>query len=257
MITKTHSTRSPAQENCSDSTSRYKRTLDRIRDQVQCCKRPEGSVRLIAVSKQHPAKAVVELARLGQTDFGENYVQESLEKIQSMKALHDSDPLPLPLCWHFIGNIQSRKCRDIAENFDWVHTIDSPKIARRLNSFRNQSTSLQSLIQVNLQNEPGKSGIQADELTDLAALIDSLPNLEFRGLMIIPRPENSLDLQRKVFRELRELLESHQPHYPDMDQLSMGMTNDMEAAIQEGATMVRVGTSIFGPRTPRNQSRIQ
>ncbi|MCY4312426.1 MAG: YggS family pyridoxal phosphate-dependent enzyme [Gammaproteobacteria bacterium] len=257
MIVDAHSTPNPVLGGCGDSASRYKRTLLRIHDQVRCCKRPEGSTRLIAVSKQHPAEAVAGIARLGQADFGENYVQESLEKIQSVKTLLDSEPLPHPLSWHFIGNIQSRKCRDIAENFDWVHTIDSPKTARRLNSFRNRPTALQSLIQVNLQNEPGKSGIQADELEDLAELIDSLPNLEFRGLMIIPRPESSFDRQRKVFRKLRDLLESYQPHYPNMDQLSMGMTDDMVAAIHEGATMVRVGTAIFGSRASKNQSRIQ
>ncbi|MCY4051042.1 MAG: YggS family pyridoxal phosphate-dependent enzyme [Gammaproteobacteria bacterium] len=248
MKEKVHSIQNPVQGNYGDSASRYNRILDRIRDQVQSSKRPEGSTKLIAVSKQHPAEAVVELARLGQTDFAENYVQESLQKIQSVKTLLKSDSLPNPLCWHFIGHIQSRKCRDIAENFDWVHTIDSPKIARRLDSFRNQKSMLQSLIQVNLQNETGKAGVQIEELTDLTRLVDSLPNLELRGLMIIPRLEKNYDLQCEVFRELREILEQYQSCYPSMNQLSMGMSNDMAAAIHEGATMVRIGTAIFGPR---------
>ncbi len=249
MTVKSNSMLNSDQENCRDWKSRYTRTNQEILSQTNLSNRSEGSVRLIAVSKQHPAEAVAEIARLGQRDFGENYVQESLRKIQSVNTLLESDTLPNPLCWHFIGHVQSRKCRDIAENFDWVHTIDSPKIARRLDSFRDQEATLQSLIQVNLQNESGKAGVSANELADLAGLIDSLSNLELRGLMIIPRPETSYDLQCEVFRELREILEKFQSCYPTMNQLSMGMSNDLAAAIHEGATMIRVGTAIFGPRT--------
>ncbi len=257
MPEKSHSIQNPVRGNGSDWASRYQHTLERICSQVQCCGRPEGSVRLIAVSKQHPAEAVAAIARLGQADFGENYVQEGLAKIQSVRALLENEALSRLPCWHFIGHIQSRKCRDIAENFDWVHTIDNPKTARRLDAFRNRKTALQSLIQVNLQNETGKSGVQVDELAELVELVDSLPNLESRGLMIIPRPESGFDRQCEVFRELRKLLESYQSCYPGMDQLSMGMTNDMSAAIHEGATMIRIGTAIFGSRKPRNQPQVQ
>ncbi|MYJ52946.1 MAG: YggS family pyridoxal phosphate-dependent enzyme [Gammaproteobacteria bacterium] len=228
---------------------RYADTLERIREQTERYNRPDGSVRLIAVSKQHSAEAVAAVARLGQTDFGENYVQESLAKIRAVAAMLGSDSSPLPLVWHFIGHIQSRKCRDIAETFDWVHTIDSEKVARRLDTYRADKAPLQSLIQVNLQDEPGKSGISADRIGDLAALVDSLPNLELRGLMAIPRPQTEFSLQRDVFRQMRELLEHHRCRHGRMDQLSMGMSDDMEAAISEGATLIRVGTAVFGPRT--------
>lgn len=228
---------------------RYAGTLELIREQTERYNRPDGSVRLIAVSKQHSAEAVAAVARLGQADFAENYVREGLAKTRTVAAMLESESNLLPLAWHFIGHIQSRKCRDIAETFDWVHTIDSEKVARRLDTYRADRAPLQSLIQVNLQDEPGKSGISADRIDGLAALVDSLPNLELRGLMIIPRPQTEFSRQRNVFRRMRELLEHHRCRHGKMDQLSMGMSDDMEAAISEGATLVRVGTAIFGPRT--------
>lgn len=236
---------------------RYMKTLEQIQAHVKHCKRPEGSVRLVAVSKQHSAEAVAEIAKLGQVDFGENYVQESLGKIKSVKGLVNETVGSHTLCWHFVGHIQSRKCRDIAENFQWVHTIDSPKIAKRLDAYRTQNEPLQSLIQVNLQHEVGKSGVDVVQLSDLVGLVATLPNLTLRGLMIIPRPERDFRKQVEVFRRLRELLEQYQGRYSSMAQLSMGMTDDMAAAIGEGATMVRVGTAIFGPRKPVNSRPIK
>ena len=257
MTARAHSNQDNAQTIRDDLALRYLSTLDQIREQIRCCRRPEGSMKLIAVSKQHPAEAVATVAKLGQRDFGENYVQESLSKIQAVTALLGNRVHSQPLCWHFVGHVQSRKCKDIAQNFDWVHTIDSPKIAQRLDAFRNRPTPLQSLIQVNLQNEFGKSGVQVDELSDLADVVDDLPNLALKGLMIIPRPESDFARQRKVFQQLRELLETYQSCRPDMDQLSMGMTNDMAAAICEGTTMVRIGTAIFGPRKPIHKPPVQ
>ena len=150
--------------------------------------------------------------------------------------------------WHFIGHIQSRKCRDISDNFQWVHTIESEKVANRLNNYREGREPLNVLIQVNLQDEPGKSGISADFLPHLAATVSTLPNLRLRGLMLIPREESDYNLQRQVFIQCREQLEKLNQSGFDLDQLSMGMTADMEAAISAGATLIRIGTAIFGPR---------
>ena len=152
--------------------------------------------------------------------------------------------------WHFIGPVQSNKCRDIALNFDWVHSIERAKIARRLSDLRpSDAEPINSLIQVNLQNESTKSGVSTDAIDKLIGEVKDLPNLKLRGLMAIPTPEKAFDRQRAVFADLRELLEKiNREHQTNMDCLSMGMTDDMEAAVAEGATHVRIGTAIFGPR---------
>lgn len=225
------------------------RNLAEIRARIaDCCgryQRTEGSVRLVAVGKKHPADRIAALAGLGQTAFGENYLQEAAEKMDWLAA-HAPD-IAGKLEWHFIGHIQSRKCRDIAGLFDWVHTVDSEKVARRLDQHR-QGAPLNVMLQVNIDDEETKAGCSAAQLPALARTVDSLPNLDLRGLMIIPRAENDFERQRAAFRRCRHLMESVNADGIAMDQLSMGMTADMEAAIAEGATMVRIGTALFGPR---------
>ena len=213
-------------------------------------RRPAGSVRLVAVSKRHGVDKVVELARLGQRDMAENFLQEGLEKIeQAAQRLSGLSDLPAdPLCWHFIGHIQSRKCRQIAENFSWVHTVDSIKVAHKLNQGREGDGPLNVLIQLNLQGEEAKSGVSEQQLPPLAQEITGLPNLRLRGLMILPKAEQAFDKQRAVFRRCRELRDGLNAQGFDLEHLSMGMSGDLEAAIAEGATMVRIGTAVFGPR---------
>ena len=219
-------------------------------------RRPAGSVRLVAVSKRHGVDKVVELARLGQRDMAENFLQEGLEKIeQAAERLSSaggvSGAAAEPLCWHFIGHIQSRKCRQIAENFSWVHSVDSVKVAHKLNQGRQgrlDGDPLNVLIQLNLQGEDAKSGVSEQQLPPLAREITGLPNLRLRGLMILPKAEKAFDKQRAVFRRCRELRDELNAQGFDLEHLSMGMSGDLEAAIAEGATLVRIGTAVFGPR---------
>ncbi len=221
---------------------RYQLLIERLRQAEHLHGRAEGSVCLVAVSKTYPAEDIRTIATQGQNDFGENQIQDALTKIPVLKELD--------CVWHFIGPIQSNKCRDIALNFDWVHSIERAKIARRLSDLRPRGAGpMNILIQVNPQNEATKSGVSPDSIGDLIGEIKDLPNLQLRGLMVIPAPERAIDRQRAVFAELRVLLEKiNLEHKTDMDCLSMGMTGDMEAAIAEGATHVRIGTAIFGPR---------
>ena len=221
---------------------RYQTLTERLRRTEHQYGRAEGSVCLIAVSKTYPADDIRTVAMQGQNDFGENQIQDALTKIPVLKDVDCT--------WHFIGPIQSNKCRDIALNFDWVHSIERAKIAKRLSDLRPSGTEpINILIQINSQNEATKSGVSPDSIGDLISEIKDLPNLRLRGLMAIPAPEIAIDRQRAVFAELRELLEKlNREHQADMDCLSMGMTGDMEAAIAEGATHVRIGTAIFGPR---------
>ena len=203
--------------------------------------RPSGSVQLLAVSKTKPADFVRVAAATGLRAFGENYVQEGVDKIL---ALSD-----LGLVWHFIGPIQSNKTRLIAQHFDWVHCVDREKIARRLSEQR--PTSLPPLnicLQVNISQEATKAGLHPDEIAAVAAQIANLPNLVLRGLMAIPAPASSLEAQRRPLAALRELQEKLAVNHPTVDTLSMGMSADLEAAISEGTTMVRVGTDVFGSR---------
>lgn len=203
--------------------------------------RSADSVNLLAVSKTQSAKRVHEAFAAGQRDFGENYVQEALGKIIA---------LPLPgICWHFIGPIQSNKTREIAEHFAWVHSVDRLKIAQRLNTQRPVTMApLNVCIQVNLSAEDTKSGISLGEVAELCAQVSELKNLRLRGLMAIPAPCADPAHQRQVFRPLAQLLNSLAPHYPHMDTLSIGMSDDFGSAIAEGSTIVRIGSAIFGPR---------
>lgn len=201
--------------------------------------RPSDSVRLIAVSKTQPSSALAEAYRCGQRDFGENYVQEALVKQQ--------DLLGMGIVWHFIGPIQSNKTRFIAGHFDWVHSVDRWKIAERLNEQRQVAQSpLNVTLQVNVSGESTKGGVGLAELPDLVSEVLLLPNLKLRGLMSIPAPTDDFEQQRAACRELRLALQSLRLSH--VDQLSMGMSDDLEAAILEGATMVRIGTAIFGRR---------
>ena len=201
-------------------------------------------VRLLAVSKTFPAEAVREAFRAGQTAFGESYVQEAAGKIA---ALSD-----LPLEWHFIGPLQSNKTRLVAENFSWVHSVDREKIADRLSSARPaELPPLQVCLEVNVSGEASKGGVAPQELEALAAHVRTLPRLQLRGLMAIPAATENAALQRQQFRAVRELLEQLNRQNFQLDTLSMGMSNDLESAIAEGATIVRIGTAIFGARNLR------
>jgi pyridoxal phosphate enzyme (YggS family) len=203
--------------------------------------RPADAVQLLAVSKTFAAEAVRAAAGAGLHDFGESYVQEALDKIDATRDL--------ALTWHFIGPIQSNKTRPIAERFDWVHSVDREKIARRLSEQRPDGCApLNACIEVNVSGETSKSGVAPDQVEALARLMTDLPRLRLRGLMTIPEPTSDMALQRRRFTQLRELLATLSDKGMALDTLSMGMSADLEAAIAEGATMVRVGTAIFGER---------
>lgn len=196
---------------------------------------------LLAVSKTRPAEDIRAAHALGINDFGENYLQEALPKIEALQALG--------LTWHFIGPIQSNKTRPIAEHFDWVHSVDRDKIARRLNEQRPaDAPPLQVCLQVNVSGEASKSGVSPAELPALAEAVMQLPRLRLRGLMAIPAATTSEAQQRATFAQLRGLFEDLQPRAPDLDTLSMGMSGDLESAIAEGSTLLRIGTALFGPR---------
>ena len=213
----------------------------RIRAAEDAAGRPTGSVSLLAVSKTKPPDQVREAYKSGLTAFGENYAQEMAEKAR--------DLADLPLSWHFIGPIQSNKTAIIAEVSDWVHSVDRLKIARRLSEQRPpEKGPLNILLQVKTSDEDSKSGVLPEALPELIAAIAELPHLMLRGLMTIPAPTRDTMLQRQPFRVLRETLLSLQQAQPELDTLSMGMSGDLEAAIAEGATLVRVGTDIFGAR---------
>lgn len=219
--------------------ARISTVLGRIRQAEIAADRAVGSVGLIAVSKTQPASAIAEAHRMGLRDFGENYLQEALSK---QEQLADLD-----LVWHFIGPIQSNKTKPLAQYFQWVHSVDRRKIAERLNEQRpDELPPLNVLIQVNVSGEASKSGVHPNEVGELASAITGLPRLKLRGLMAIPEPIDDIQVQREAFRTLRQTLE--QLNLSGVDQLSMGMSHDLEAAILEGATLVRIGTALFGPR---------
>lgn len=202
------------------------------------------AVRLLAVSKTQPAAAVRALADLGQRDFGENYVQEALAK---QRELADPD-----LVWHLIGPLQSNKCRDVAEHFDWLQSLDRAKLIEPLNRFRPaQAAPLNVLIQVNIDDEASKSGCAPPELAALARAVAAAPRLRLRGLMAIPAPNPDPAVRREAFRRMRALYESLRADYPGVDTLSMGMSDDFALAIAEGASLVRIGTALFGARPTR------
>ena len=213
----------------------------RIATAVRAAGREPDAVALLAVSKTFAAAAVRSAYAAGQREFGENYVQEAMQKMTALAAL--------PLIWHFIGPIQSNKTRAIAEQFDWVHSVAREKIAQRLAQARPQQLRpLDICLQVNVSGEASKSGVAPEEVRALADAVRSLPRLRLRGLMAVPEPSERVELQRQRFRGLRLLLEQLNAAGFGLDTLSMGMSQDLEAAILEGATIVRVGTAIFGER---------
>ena len=215
--------------------------LARIATAARGCGRDPDSVRLVAVSKTFPPGALREAFAAGQRAFGESYLQEALEKMQ---ALSD-----LPLEWHFVGPIQSNKTRPIAEHFQWVQSVDRLKIAQRLNDARPLALPpLQVCIEVNITGEQTKSGVTPDRLVELASAVLALRRLQLRGLMTIPQPTSDPAAQRAQFRQLRQLRDRVADRGICLDTLSMGMSDDLEAAIAEGATIVRVGRAIFGER---------
>ena len=194
---------------------------------------PKNKVTLIAVSKTKPASDLQQAIDAGQKHFGENYLQEALEKIQALKGQD--------LIWHFIGPIQSNKTTKIAQNFAWVHSVDRLKIAKRLNDQRPENMEkLNVLLQVNIDNEPTKSGVLIDEIDELMPHFQNFPNISLRGFMCIPSPDHSA----QSFAKMAQILNK----YPNLDTLSMGMSADLELAIENGATFVRIGSDIFGKR---------
>lgn len=217
---------------------------DKISAAVALCGRAPEEVTLLAVSKTKPASAIEEAIAAGQRAFGENYVQEGVEKIRYFQEAGQRD-----LQWHFIGPLQSNKSRLVAEHFDWCHTVDRLKIASRLSEQRPaQLPPLNVLIQVNISDESSKSGIAPEEVETLAAAVATLPGLRLRGLMAIPAPESEYVRQFAVAQQMAVAFARLKTRYPSVDTLSLGMSDDMDAAIAAGSTMVRIGTAIFGAR---------
>ncbi len=203
--------------------------------------READGIRLLAVSKKQPVSSVIEAATAGQRDFGENFVQDGLEKI--VAAGRDD------LCWHFVGHLQSNKTQAVAEHFDWVHTVDRFKTAERLSNQRpERMRDLNICLQVNIDVKPGKSGVAVIEVSALARKVAALPRIQLRGLMCLPKMRSGVDAQRKPFARLRELSDTLLTDGIAIDTLSMGMSGDYQAAILEGSTIVRIGTAVFGPR---------
>ncbi len=203
--------------------------------------RPLNSVKLLAVSKTKPVSDIVQAYEAGQRLFGENYVQEGVEKIQMLQSLDDIE-------WYFIGPLQSNKTRLVAENFDWVQSVDRLKIAKRLNDQIIPHKTLNVCIQVNIDDDKNKAGIGVNELHDFAKAINELPNLRLRGLMTIPKANQSQAEQTVSFNHMAALFDNLKKQYPSVDTLSMGMSGDIQNAINNGSTMVRVGSAIFGLR---------
>ncbi|MCW8907044.1 MAG: YggS family pyridoxal phosphate-dependent enzyme [Sedimenticola sp.] len=219
--------------------------LESVRNQIQTAtekyRRPAGSVQLLAVSKTRPAEDILQALTAGQRRFGESYIQEALEKIEQLKGQ--------PIEWHYIGRIQGNKTRSIAENFDWVHSIEKSKQLRRLNDQRPEHLPrLNVCLQVKIDDEESKGGLGPEQAAELVAQMASYPRLHLRGLMTLPAPSDTLEAQRRPFRLLRELRDRLATPELPLETLSMGMSNDLEAAIAEGASLVRIGTAIFGPR---------
>lgn len=227
------------------SMSNIKQNILNVRKQIteiaDACNRQPEDIRLIAVSKTKPIEAIREAQQTGQRDFGENYLQEAIDKIQDLQDLD--------IIWHFIGAIQSNKTRHIAENFAWVHTLSSLKHAQRLDQQRPVALAkLNVCIQVNLSGETSKNGITTQQLIPLARELSNLPNLRLRGLMTMPDPSSSQQQQLAVFSQLASLKNELEQADFHTDTLSMGMSGDIESAIKAGSTMIRIGTAIFGKR---------
>ena len=219
--------------------SRLKHILAQIRQAEIAYQRKPGSVLLLAVSKTKTAKAIAEAYQAGQRHFGESYCQEALKKQQELGAFD--------ITWHFIGPVQSNKTKVLATHFAWVHSVDSLKIAKRLSEQRsNTQPPLNICLQVNISDEPSKSGITLNELPQLCELVAELPNIRLRGVMAIPMPEDDFELQRLPYKTLYQAVAKL--GYPELDTYSFGMSGDLNAAIAEGATIVRIGTALFGAR---------
>lgn len=214
--------------------------LSQIEQACQQAQRDPATVQLLAVSKTHPSLALREMYAVGQRSFGENYLQEALTKIEELQDLE--------IEWHFIGHVQRNKTKHLAEKFDWVHGVDRLIIAERLSSQRLESqTPLNICLQVNIDGQDSKDGCQPEEVIELVKQISRLPNIRLRGLMVIPAPEN-----HAAFADAKVLFEqvkSQHAQSQDWDTLSMGMSADLDAAIAEGSTMVRIGTALFGKRS--------
>lgn len=223
---------------------RIQRVQERIRQAARACNRPESDVRLVAVSKTMPAEIVKEAIKIGMTDFGENYIQEAREKITALSTY--------PVTWHYIGHLQSNKAKYAVRMFDLIHSVDSLKLAKELNKCARKNGKIQEvLIQVNVAREDSKSGVYVEDTLQLLKDVARLENVAVKGLMTMPPYFNAPDRVRPFFRALRQLrdriINENIPRV-SMEELSMGMTGDFEAAIEEGATMVRIGTAIFGER---------
>jgi len=224
----------------SSIAKRLAQVHSRIRAAAEAAGRDPAEVRLLAVSKTRPIADVEAALAAGQRAFGESYLQDALPKIEAIRERAE---------WHFIGPLQSNKTRAIASHFDWVQSVDRLKIARRLSEQRPAGRPpLQICLQVNISRDPAKAGVVPEALPELAAAVRELPNLQLRGLMTIPTRETDPARQRLPFRHLHALYEALRDEGLALDTLSMGMSGDLEAAIAEGATLVRVGTAIFGPR---------
>ena len=221
------------------SNNLHKIKLD-IEENCKLSGRKTDEIILIGASKAQTINSIREAYESGLTHFGENYLQEAEEKIENLSK---------DLVWHYIGSIQSRKAKRIAEIFDWVHTVDSVKVAMKLNNARPKSRGLLNVcLQLNIDNEESKSGLNLKEIDSFIEQTKALENLKIRGLMVIPRPREALEDQKEIFRIVKNIFLASNKKGNDFDTLSMGMSSDYAAAIQEGATMVRVGTGIFGPR---------
>lgn len=222
-------------------TDHIAETAERVRKARSAASLGPENSKILAVSKRQTAAAIRSAYECGLRDFGENVVQEALPKIEALEALD--------ICWHFIGRVQSNKTRDIAEHFDWVHTIDRLKIAQRLNDQRpHYAPPLNVCIQINQADEQQKGGIAESELGELCAAVAALPALRLRGLMSLPPATDDPEKSAPFFARLRELKAELEAEGFSLDTLSMGMSSDLEVAIREGSTIVRVGTAIFGPR---------
>ena len=231
-------------DNSSSPEKRLHRVQQLIRQTLAQSQRPTDATLLLAVSKTRPASELLALYQLGQRHFGENYLQEALQKITELNDCN--------IEWHFIGPIQSNKTRDIATHFSWVHSVDRLKIAQRLSNQRPDNLPpLNICLQVNVSGETSKSGCSLEELPQLAVEVAKLPHLKLRGLMAIPAPSDNVKAQRRPFRILHDALQRLRGDNPTLDTLSMGMSGDLTAAIAEGATLVRIGTALFGPRAAK------
>lgn len=218
---------------------RYQKLAQRLTTVAQQHGRAADEVQLLAVSKRQSIDAIRRIAGYGQRRFGENYLQEAETKISVLATLG--------LEWHFIGQLQSNKTRIVATLFDWVHSVDRLKIAQRLNDQRpDHAARLNICVEVNISGESGKGGVAADEVPSFIDSLAAFPRLQVRGLMALPAPESEFEIQRRSFRRLYEIFDGI--NYPACDTLSMGTSNDFEAAVAEGATIVRIGTALFGPR---------